>query len=1516
MHTLFVSLSSHGVSVRKKIIWLLVLGLNSILFFGQDAVSVNQFNVNSALGVYNVSTPNMASFQKVTHIPMSPYTGRANVTIPLYEVKSGDLSVPITISYNTSGVKIEDIPSSVGSNWSLSAGGSIGKTVKGLEDFYYKAEQTPQVDNHYTLKSLGWSHRLDYASHKSIQTLLGSTLPFALPTNSGSDMHANAFNLQTKNDDPRPDMFIANAPGLSTSFVHRMDKTVMELHHQGNTIISTFGESNPIDLYEFYDGWGGIRSIKCITNIKVTNPQGITYQFGNLDISQSTDVFDSKSKDRREKYEVYSYNQVDAYHLSSIQSSTTHKEIKFEYDRYRLENKEERLTQIKNYWGKDFDRGQPVSPFTHEAQFLETKHPQLNRIRTITFEEGSVEFIHAKNREDLLGDQALTFIKVKDFHGNVIKTIKFEYSYFKSSLDCTTAQCKRLRLDRIRIFNKAGGELPGYIFSYDETVLPPRGTYNQDFLGYANGPAIPRQGYPAFPKLYFSANKGKYSFFPVSLGLSYRELPGDYSMVPNLDYAKAGVLTGIKYPTGASAQFSYELNSFLVDAKEIQGGGLRIKSQRIIDETGHQEILDYRYIDTDWKPSGRLNAIPTYGNVKIGYGDPIEGNLEDLLFEVYSSSQFQAELTDGAYVGYSRVLIKNRENHGITENIYISSKDEPNLQAPVYDVGTLFNNELNQVNQTSVSFYNENGGFQNVTVDKGLFRGKLKLQRLYDATGKLVQRTNITYAKDVLDSFSADLIQIEGDYIDTFGEIASRSNYYSQRLDLLSQRHMKVAESIKDYYKNGTTRITQSSQKYHPTFSVLKEQTATNSLGIPVKNIFYYPDEKVSLSNLSSTESLAIDHLINNKRYTTPVQNEVYLGDKKIHTQRTRFKTWENSIIAPVSQQVAKENKALEDRVEYKQYDASGNVLSVLQTDGVETSYIYGYKNSMIIASLRNVSYQDIPQATIAQLQQLSNTDTNTATEQALKNTLDALRTTFTQGQITTYTYDPLIGVTSVTDPAGMTTYYEYDGFNRLQTIRDHYGKILKEYCYGYKGTDSSCNRTIPYTSTQDINNIVGNESSKIYIEVGTPKDYHIPIPNKLDVAEYYWPEIDNTEYKYKSLHPVLYFPRPRLVHGDGLPTNPVNLQGFNLPYPDEYYSSGWKATRKGMSYRLIGKDITNALDTVEWGIVLANGKEIPMSATLPELSNVLFSVPCLDGVTGKIFCKIRKNDSDGCTSPIVPLTERSASGFSEIYYSKPILFKSGLTSIDRSTPYTFTNSAANVCEILTYIDEVDTDEIGSNTTDFNIPWSYSDWDVDLEQDTDYSSITIGGSGNRNTDLDRLRVHLNYGLYQIPIPNDYQALEFPWGEGNRPSLHPVFYYPRPHLIDNITIPSASQFNSIFVRSYPNSYYTSGWYAERGGYRFSITGLEVITEPYTTEWFIEIGDKKYDLGVFIPETKEIFFIPRNLIGKTGQVVCRIIIGPATNPSKIMDIKSGVTTFQEGLAPSDLERESVTPFDLQN
>jgi hypothetical protein len=70
---------------------------------------------------------------------------------------------------------------------------------------------------------------------------------------------------------------------------------------------------------------------------------------------------------------------------------------------------------------------------------------------------------------------------------------------------------------------------------------------------------------------------------------------------------------------------------------------------------------------------------------------------------------------------------------------------------------------------------------------------------------------------------------------------------------------------------------------------------------------------------------------------------------------------------------------------------------------------------------------------------------------------IDDLRLHPQLAQMTTYTYEPLIGMTSETDVNNRTTYYEYDEFGRLILVRDKDKNILKKICYNYVGQSESC---------------------------------------------------------------------------------------------------------------------------------------------------------------------------------------------------------------------------------------------------------------------------------------------------------------------------------------------------------------------------------------------------------------------------------------------------------------------------
>lgn len=142
----------------------------------------------------------------------------------------------------------------------------------------------------------------------------------------------------------------------------------------------------------------------------------------------------------------------------------------------------------------------------------------------------------------------------------------------------------------------------------------------------------------------------------------------------------------------------------------------------------------------------------------------------------------------------------------------------------------------------------------------------------------------------------------------------------------------------------------------------------------------------------------------------------------------------------------------------YDKYDSKGHPLQYTTKDGISTAIIWGYNNTQPIAQITGARLSDISQSLISAIVSASDSDAaaiQNNDESAFLSALNTFRnhTTMAGYQITTYTYDPLIGVRSITPPSGVREVYLYDSANRLMEIREgsQSGKLLKEFKYHYK---------------------------------------------------------------------------------------------------------------------------------------------------------------------------------------------------------------------------------------------------------------------------------------------------------------------------------------------------------------------------------------------------------------------------------------------------------------------------------
>jgi len=133
-------------------------------------------------------------------------------------------------------------------------------------------------------------------------------------------------------------------------------------------------------------------------------------------------------------------------------------------------------------------------------------------------------------------------------------------------------------------------------------------------------------------------------------------------------------------------------------------------------------------------------------------------------------------------------------------------------------------------------------------------------------------------------------------------------------------------------------------------------------------------------------------------------------------------------------------------------YSSQGNIIEMQKSNDIVESVIWGYNYNYPVAKIIGKGYNDA----VAQSGINMGVVNNPSSEALLRTELNKLRL-LSGAMVNTYTYRPLVGVSSEADPRGRLNYYEYDNLNRLTLVRDHENKILKKICYSYAGQQENC---------------------------------------------------------------------------------------------------------------------------------------------------------------------------------------------------------------------------------------------------------------------------------------------------------------------------------------------------------------------------------------------------------------------------------------------------------------------------
>ncbi|GAA3596724.1 RHS repeat domain-containing protein [Flavivirga amylovorans] len=514
----------------------------------------------------------------------------------------------------------------------------------------------------------------------------------------------------------------------------------------------------------------------------------------------------------------------------------------------------------------------------------------------------------------------------------------------------------------------------------------------------------------------------------------------------------------LKVDNGNNFYLDLELSLYYIDFSEVKlnkyGSGLRISSIRNFNkgaEMINEKIYDYTYNDQEessgvlMKPKSHMfkfNIVPYKDCPK---GRILYSILDDALYNLgypipYKSGVvINSEPTTpfgnsalGSPIGYDRVSIKQlstiaQTDNGTTRYYYINKSE--------IDTGT--------------------GDVPGTPYRPHLGNGKLLMQKTFNIDSVLVYEKNNNYDSQIMN-------QIKGfnSYLQPGSNkplAGSPSTFY----DIYSEWwYLTDTEEI-IYDLNGENPIiTSTTYTYDNEYHKFPTEVFTiNSQGQTLKAESKYP------LDFPEGTSTAIDYLNDNHILSPLIEQKSTLNDAALSTQFTQYKDWglnylgTGHIVLPELVQTSKATENLEDRVTYKGYYSNGNIKEIAKSDGTSIVYIWGYNEEYPIAKIENATFEVSKPYTITDSQQTLIDNAVTATsnevdnnsENILRTKLQLLRDEFPNAMVSTYTYDPLIGVTSITDPKGYTTYYEYDNFNRLKQVKDTDGNILSQNEYHYK---------------------------------------------------------------------------------------------------------------------------------------------------------------------------------------------------------------------------------------------------------------------------------------------------------------------------------------------------------------------------------------------------------------------------------------------------------------------------------
>ncbi len=1134
--------------MKKNIILMTVVLLVINYGYAQEAT------YNAHLANIIPPTPEAFKFTKYGGVPVNESSGIANVNVQIGDYSVGRIKVPISISYQTDGVKVDDMNGFVGMSWNLAAGGMITRTVNDKPDNYHIGDPNTRI----------------FYSTEDLNSFLPEAPYFS----------EELWNMAQPWFDSEADIFSYSFNGYNGSFIFDQEFIPHLINYNSEVKISLENISN--------------NNIA----IHITTPEGIMYSFGGaaseVTMMQSG-ILGMWSEQAQTSFYLYKITDFNG------------DQVTFEYDSQTTFRKTIGITQsFTKLVGYGTWNGQTSNCLgeNQEYEFLSNKdagkilqeisgQKTLNRIYS-NRTNVQVIFTSTYNSNAEVQRNILNEVKFIDNLSTVQKTIKFSYLGSFSSARQFLSKVEILGVNETTTSNN-------YTFEYNDiNSLPARFSYAQDHLGYYNGKNLNANFIP------------KVNDALLFIPFNFADRNAYFT------YASKGVLTKVTYPTKGFTEFYHESGQetlsleFVEETKYLSvnynnpgntgqitltstlnpnptGGFSTLNPTRPVNISINATIRGYlassnkvkvtlddlnstsdftfiidmenlvenpnfptktiskNFTCSPLNPSGnyifkleyyKTDSLANYPvgsdyllvNCTVNYATNVPLVKDKLGLRIqkiidYSEPGKVADYKRYYYNKYSNInnqtdsqVISIRPNYVANDVEELPCLSDMNFHCvPMYkklkvissnSVNLLFLPNGAKYEYVTVSYGGENfeaGGkiskfsvepntdiqplqsysntaFQHLMFSKynnvGLNNGtllseevfmlrsgtytplQLKTYNYLQIPEKSGYLTNCFATKMFLRNNCARFIIDRGCNcvivlpIDNYPEMDpvqgtytyNTRNFYFGIYKTHYSCYNLASTTITEFLTSGNL-ITTEELFYDSKLAGLptrKQYTSSDGVAKVLKT--YYPVDLPSEAYMQD--------LIQANRYE-PIKTENFVGGIKVSESKTLYAkdASTSNYVLPKYEYAAKFPNnlpsisnigQLEKKVTYDQYDTNSNLLQYTVDGGVSTSFIWGYTKLYPIAKIENAAISQLTNY-VSALQSASNSGTLT------QNSFTTLRSALPNAMITTYTYKPLIGIISMSDPKGYRINYEYDTNGRLKFVKDAQYYILSENGYNIK---------------------------------------------------------------------------------------------------------------------------------------------------------------------------------------------------------------------------------------------------------------------------------------------------------------------------------------------------------------------------------------------------------------------------------------------------------------------------------